>query len=173
MSFIVLNCQVVEWVDIFANPVFKNPGIYIYISIYSFNHRTWQCSLKWHIYVSVNQIVHMFSTGSCGGVSSSKSFLFSLYNINGYSPVKVKIKSGSNHYGDAILRCSSQGPTFGSGNDLHISDNAASNSNSYTYCGNTYHLPPGYSASGFSCQFYAGSYTFTPTDVEVFYETTT
>ena len=24
MSFIVLNCQVVEWVDIFANPVFKN-----------------------------------------------------------------------------------------------------------------------------------------------------
>ena len=27
MSFVVLNCQVVEWVDIFANPVFKNPGI--------------------------------------------------------------------------------------------------------------------------------------------------
>ena len=28
MSFVVLNCQVVEWVDIFAIPVFKNPGIY-------------------------------------------------------------------------------------------------------------------------------------------------
>ena len=28
MSFVVLNCQVVEWVNIFANPVFKNPGIY-------------------------------------------------------------------------------------------------------------------------------------------------
>ena len=27
MRFIVLNCQVVEWVDIFANPVLKNPGI--------------------------------------------------------------------------------------------------------------------------------------------------
>ena len=27
MNFIVLNCQVEEWVDIFANPVFKNPGI--------------------------------------------------------------------------------------------------------------------------------------------------
>ena len=26
-SFIVLNRQVVEWVDIFANPVFKNPGL--------------------------------------------------------------------------------------------------------------------------------------------------
>ena len=31
MSFVVLNCQLVEWLDIFANPVFKNPGIYIYI----------------------------------------------------------------------------------------------------------------------------------------------
>ena len=28
MSFVVLNCQVVEWVDVFANPVFKNPAIY-------------------------------------------------------------------------------------------------------------------------------------------------
>ena len=27
-SFIVLNCQLVKWVDIFANPVFKDPGIY-------------------------------------------------------------------------------------------------------------------------------------------------
>jgi len=27
MSFFVLNCQVVKRVDIFANPVFKNPGI--------------------------------------------------------------------------------------------------------------------------------------------------
>ena len=27
--FVVLNCQVVEWVDILANPVFKNPGIFI------------------------------------------------------------------------------------------------------------------------------------------------
>ena len=27
-EFIVLNCQAVEWVDIFATPVFKNPGIY-------------------------------------------------------------------------------------------------------------------------------------------------
>ena len=27
MSFVVLNYQVVEWLDIFADPVFKNPGI--------------------------------------------------------------------------------------------------------------------------------------------------
>ena len=30
-----------------------------------------------------------FSTGSCRYVYLSKSFLFSLYNINGYAPVKV------------------------------------------------------------------------------------
>ena len=30
MSFVVLNYQVVEWVDILANPVFKNPGIYFW-----------------------------------------------------------------------------------------------------------------------------------------------
>ena len=29
-NFIIFNCQVVEWVLIFANPVFKNSGIFIY-----------------------------------------------------------------------------------------------------------------------------------------------
>ena len=29
----VLNCQVVEWVDFFTNPVFKNPGIYIFFKL--------------------------------------------------------------------------------------------------------------------------------------------
>ena len=42
MSFVVLNCQVVEWVDIFANPVFKNPGILVIIIIIYFS---WGCSL--------------------------------------------------------------------------------------------------------------------------------
>ncbi|XP_074627721.1 obscurin-like isoform X2 [Acropora palmata] len=113
------------------------------------------------------------SPSSCGFASSSKSFIYSLYNINGFSPVKLQIKSGRQIY--AIYRCSRYGPTFGGGHDIHISNNAASNRNSYTYCGNTYSLPPGYSSSYSSCRFYAGggSYKFTPTDVEVFYETTT
>ncbi|XP_015756475.1 PREDICTED: hemicentin-2-like isoform X1 [Acropora digitifera] len=110
---------------------------------------------------------------SCGYASSSKSFLYSLYNINGFSPVKLQIKSGLQI--NAIYRCSRYGPTFGGGHDIHISNNAASNRNSYTSCGHTYHLPPGYSSYYSSCRFYAGggSYKFTPTDVEVFYETTT
>ncbi|XP_067017787.1 uncharacterized protein [Acropora muricata] len=110
------------------------------------------------------------SPSSCGYTSSQKSFIYSLYNINGSSPVKVQIHSGMQSY--AIYRCSSYGPTFG-GNDIYISDNAASNRISRSYCGNAYALPPGYSLSGSSCRFYAGSYKFTPTDVEVFYETTT
>ncbi|XP_044170222.1 uncharacterized protein LOC122954272 [Acropora millepora] len=105
--------------------------------------------------------------------SSNKSFIYSLYNINGFSPVKLQIKSGWQR--EAIYTCRIYGPTFGQRGDIHISNNAASNRNSYTYCGDTYHLPPGYSSSGYSCRFYAGggSNYFTPTDVEVFYETTT
>ena len=113
----------------------------------------------------------VFSTGSYRFVSSNQSFLFSLYNINGYAPVKVNIRSS--RYSHAIASGSSYGPFFGGGADLIISNNAGSNQNSYTYCGHTYHFPPGYSAYGFSCRFYAGSYKFTPTDVEVFYETKT
>ena len=116
-------------------------------------------------------ILHVFSIGSRRYVSSSKSFLFSLYNINGYAPVKVNIKSS--HYSSAIYTWSGYGPTFGAGHDLHISGNAGNNSYPYTSCGSTYPLPPGYSSYHSSCQFYAGSYHFTPTDVEVFNEITT
>ncbi|XP_068674451.1 uncharacterized protein [Montipora foliosa] len=113
------------------------------------------------------------SKGSCDSASSNKSFIYSLYNINGYTPVKVHVKSGSQ--GDAIYRCSSKGPNFG-GNDISISNNASSSRESYTMCGHTYRQPPGYSLTHYSCRFYAGpreSHKFTPTDIEVFYETTT
>ncbi|XP_068736574.1 uncharacterized protein [Montipora capricornis] len=109
-------------------------------------------------------------SSSCGYASSSKSFIYSLQNINGYAPIKLQVKSGRQHY--AIYRCSNYGPTFGPG-DIYISNNAASNQESYTWCGFSYPLPPGYYSSSYSCRFYAGSYKFTPTDIEVFYETTT
>ncbi|XP_074627755.1 uncharacterized protein LOC141885772 [Acropora palmata] len=112
-------------------------------------------------------------SSSCHYASSRKSFIYSLYNINGFSPVKLQIKSGRQSY--AIWRCTNYGPTFGHGYDIRIHNNAASNRYSYTGCGSTYPLPPGYSSSYSSCRFYAGggSHTFTPTDVEVFYETST
>ena len=121
----------------------------------------WVCNYKKNVLFSF--------LGSGGYASSSKSFIYSLYNINGYAPVKLQIKSGRNQ--EAIYRHPSYGPRFG-GNDIYIVNNAASNRHSYTHCGYTYPLPPGYSPSG-SCTFYAGSYKFTPTDIEVFYETTT
>ena len=79
------------------------------------------------------------------------------------------------YYHEAIYTCSDRGPVFGGGYDLSISNKAASNSYSMTKCGYSYPLPPGYSEFYNSCRFYAGgsSAYFTPTDVEVFYETTT
>ena len=121
-------------------------------------------------YVIIKKMCFL-SLGSGGYASSSKSFIYSLYNINGYAPVKLQIKSGRNQF--AIYRNPSQGPIFGGGHDIWIRNNAASNRQSHTNCGHTYPLPPGYSSSGSSCTFYAGSYKFTPTDIEVFYETTT
>ena len=107
--------------------------------------------------------------------SSRKAFIYSLTNNNGsrhavYNPVKLQVKSDMYH--KAVLWLDPWGIIFGSG-DIAISDNSASNNDSLTYCGRSYPLPPGYSLSDSKCTFYAGSNQFTPTDIEVFYETTT
>ena len=66
---------------------------------------------------------------------------------------------------------SSYGPTFG-GHDIYISNYASSNSDSYGRLGYTYSPPSGYSwDSTFAKTFLAGSYKFTPDEVETFYET--
>ena len=113
--------------------------------------------------------------GYCSYGYSSKAFIYSLTNNNGsghavYNPVKLRVKSDKYH--SAVQRCDIWGPVFGEGN-IFISNNAASNQHSYTFCGGSYPVPPGYSLSGYDCAFYAGSSKFTPTDIEVFYETTT
>ena len=113
--------------------------------------------------------------GNCSSGYSSKAFIYSLTNNNGsghavYNPVKLRVKPDSYH--QAVIRCGSSGPRFGP-DDIRITNNAATNRYSHTYCGRSYPLPPGYSLSGFNCKFYAGSCYFTPTDIEVFYETTT
>ena len=64
------------------------------------------------------------------------------------------------------------GPVFGGGNDIYIHNYASSNSNSYSNLGYTYSPPSGYSySSTFAQTFLAGSYNFTPDEVETFYET--
>ena len=68
---------------------------------------------------------------------------------------------------------SSYGPTFGEGYDINIKNYASSNSNSYSNLGHTYSPPSGYSyGSTFAGTFLAGTYTFTPDEVETFYEIT-
>jgi len=105
------------------------------------------------------------NSGSCIYSPASKAFLFSLYNKDGYNPVKLTQYRYLTH---AMWHCSSHGPIFGNGVDIYIEDNALSNSNSYTKCGQTYSVPSGYSAG--DCGFYTGDHYFTPTDIEVFYE---
>ena len=102
---------------------------------------------------------------------ASKAFLFSLYNKDGYNPVKLTQYQNQQ---DAMYHCSSYGPTFGYGaghvHDIYISDNPTINqsTNSYTRCGSTYSVPPGYSAG--DCGFFTGALYFTPSDIEVFHE---
>ena len=67
---------------------------------------------------------------------------------------------------------SSYAPYFGGGPGIYISNYASSNSNSYCNPGYTYSPPSGYSyGSTFAKTFLAGSHTFTPDEVETFYET--
>ena len=112
---------------------------------------------------------------TCTGRHSRKAFIYSLTNNNGsgrhavYNPLKLRVKPDM--YDGAVTTCGSGGPAFG-WLDIYISNNAASNLHSLAYCGSDYPLPPGYSLSGSDCNFYAGRPEFTPTDIEVFYETT-
>ena len=116
-----------------------------------------------------------FLVGSGSGYRyDSNAFLFSLVNKPGWAPVKLPQTgkySSSRQY--SINDYPSIGPTFGAGHDIHISNYASSNRNSYTDLGSEYSPPSGYSHdSTFTQTFLAGTYTFTPVEIETFYETT-
>ena len=95
-------------------------------------------------------------------------------NKPGWAPVKLSqtgIHSNRKLY--SIFISSSYGPTFGGGHDINIKSHASSNSNSYSNLGHDYGPPSGYShGSTFARTFLAGTYKFTPDEVETFYETT-
>ena len=83
-------------------------------------------------------------------------------------------QSGQYTYGkESIYFDSSYGPTFGGGHDIYVNNYASSNSASYSNLGHTYSPPSGYSYdSTFARTFLAGTYEFTPDEIETFYETT-
>ena len=66
----------------------------------------------------------------------------------------------------AIYRYSGYGPTFAGGHDIHIANNANSNTNSYTNFGKSYSVPSGVQDKE---TVLAGTRNFTPDEVEVFY----
>ena len=92
----------------------------------------------------------------------------------GWAPVKL-LQTGkySSRKAYSVYFVSSYGPTFGGGHDINIKSEASSNSNSYSNLGHTYSSPSGYRyASSFARTFLAGTYKFTPDEVETFYEST-
>ena len=98
---------------------------------------------------------------------SDVSFLFSLKNKDNVPPFKAPVYKNHQH---AIYSHPSYGPTFGGGHDLHISNDSHTNQQSYTNFGHTYQPPAGYVyGTPQTKSLLAGSYKFTPTEIEVFF----
>ena len=95
---------------------------------------------------------------------TTNSFIFSLRNNENLGPFKSMVIRPSL----AIMRETVSGPTFGRGNDIHIANNANTNTNSYTDFGEwrLYAVP---SEVRNQYTVLAGSEHFTPDDWEVFY----
>jgi hypothetical protein len=104
-----------------------------------------------------------------GGYRSAPgSFLFSLRNKDNLPSFKTPLKSVDS--GHALYCHSTHAPTFGGGYDLYIVNDAKSNTNSYTNFGWAYQAPSGYTYGQANTRsLLAGSYHFTPSEVEVLY----
>ncbi|XP_068705746.1 uncharacterized protein [Montipora foliosa] len=110
---------------------------------------------------------------SCSYRYDATAFLFSLRNKPGWAPTKLP-QTGvhSSSLTQSIYDCNTYGPTFGGGNDIQIPNLASSDTSSYSDLGCTYSPPAGHAfASTFAITFLAGTYSFRPTEVEVFYLT--
>ena len=115
---------------------------------------------------SKSLFVILFS-GTGGQVSSVNAFLFSLKNKDNLKPFKAAVYRNSQY---AFYHHSDYGPAFAGGHDLCISNNANLNTASNTDFGYAYQPPPGYTYDATNTRaLLAGTYYFTPSEVEVFY----
>ena len=118
------------------------------------------------IYVVTNTICFVF-TAPVGG----QSFIFSLSNKDNLPPFKSNLRRNKT----PIVKSSHHGVIFGKGNDsngrdISISNYANRGSTSFSDFGNAYTLPGGYVAESNEARcLLAGSFNFTPTEVEVFH----
>ncbi|XP_046861387.1 uncharacterized protein LOC124454657 [Xenia sp. Carnegie-2017] len=112
-----------------------------------------------------------FASESWGGmkrfIRAEESFIFSMKNKDNLPPFKSDVVRRNK----AMYTVKQVGPIFGNGHDLHISNDANTNFKSHTgKFGYSYRLPNGYSFNSTKTQvLLAGSYYFTPDEVEVFY----
>ena len=103
-----------------------------------------------------------------GRTSAPGSFLFSLRHNDDLAPFKASLKNENDVR--AIKRNSDAGPTFGRGIDLRIYDNAGSNTLCFSRFGYSYQAPPGYThGETITGTLLAGSYNFSPSEIEVLY----
>ena len=93
---------------------------------------------------------------------TDRAFIYSLHNKEGLAPFKSMVK----HDSQAIYMEMSHGPTFGGGFDIHIANNAGHNVHSYTNFGHSFLAPSDVEEKD---TVLAGTYYFTPDEVEVFY----
>ena len=100
---------------------------------------------------------------SNGYGETTNAFIFSLRNKEELHPFKSMIKETHLQY--AIYKHPANGPTFGPGTDIYISDNANSNNNSYTHL-HYYETPKG---ANTPATILSGTPHFSPDDWEVFY----
>ena len=91
------------------------------------------------------------------------AFIFSLVNPND-EPIRIKCEFDCN-----AIYCSSEfGPTFGSGYDIFVANNANHGDASYANLGHSYHHPLYANGTPDADNFLAGSYNFRVAEIEVF-----
>ena len=92
--------------------------------------------------------------------------MYSLRNNDDIAPFKSTLKNENDRH--AIYRVDRYAPRFSY--DLYIGYNAGSNTDSVANLGYTYNLPLGYTYGQTNTKsLLAGSYKFTPSEVEVLY----
>ena len=113
--------------------------------------------------IIIQVFLSCFSASVKSFAATSKSFIFSLVDKEGLAPFKSMVKQAMSSY--AIYCLPSDGPVFGPG-DILIADNASQNTHSFTDFGRSYSLPNGVTNGR---TILAGTYHFSPDEVEVFY----
>ena len=93
--------------------------------------------------------------------------MFSLRNNDDLAPFKAPLRDEND--AKAILRYGGYGPSFGAGIDLLIANNAGSPTWSYTDFGDTYQPPPAGYTFRRTNTLLAGSFRFSPSQIEVLY----